>query len=119
MKKRTEIDEYVQAYQDGLDAYVALEKSIRAAESATAEVPLRIPSLRDARAHLAEAFPILSRLGEALAFLPALAIQLTEQRRISGTFRRQAKEKGVKVRYDESEDGEDCFEVDTDRPKIV
>jgi len=114
MKKRTDVDQCVRAYQDGLDAYAALEKNIRAAESATAEVPLRIPSVREARAHLKEAFPILSRLGEALAFLPALAIQLTEERRISGTFRRQAKEKGVGYRYDEDEDGEDWSKMDTD-----
>ncbi len=114
MKKRTDVDRCVRAYQDGLDAYAALEKNIRAAESATAEVPLRIPSVREARAHLAKAFPILSRLGEALAFLPALAIQLTEARRISGTLQRQAKGKGVKYRYDGGEDGEDCSEVDTD-----
>ncbi|HEV7671252.1 MAG TPA: hypothetical protein VGS22_22265 [Thermoanaerobaculia bacterium] len=114
MRKRTAIDQCVRAYQDGVDAYAALEKNIRAAESATAEVPLRIPSVREARAHLAKAFPILSRLGEALAFLPALAIQLTEERRISGTFRRQAKEKGVTYRYEEDEDGEDSFEGDAD-----
>ena len=114
MKKRTDVDRCVRAYQEGLDAYAALEKNIRAAESATAEVPLRIPSVRDARKHLAEAFPILSKLGEALAFLPALAIQLTEARRISGTFRRQAREKGVRVRY-EDEDGEDWSAADTDR----
>ena len=104
--KRTEIDECVQAYRDGLDAYSELERNLRAAESATAEVPLRIPSVQEARARLAQAYPILSRLGEALAFLPALASQLIEERRISGTFRRQAKAKGLKFRYDEAESGE-------------
>jgi hypothetical protein len=112
MRKRSAIDQCVRAYQNGVDAYAALEKNIRAAESATAEVPLT--SVREARAHLAKAFPILSRLGEALAFLPALAIQLTEERRISGTLRRQAKEKGVAYRYDEDENGEDWSEVGTD-----
>ncbi|HEV7667138.1 MAG TPA: hypothetical protein VGS22_01325 [Thermoanaerobaculia bacterium] len=112
MRKRSEIDRCVRAYREGIDAYAALEKNMRAAESATAEVPVRVASVRDARAHLAEAFPILSRLGEALAFLPALAILLTEERRIYETFRRQAKDKGVECRYDEDEDGEDWAEVD-------
>lgn len=101
--KRSEIDECVQAYRDGLDAYSELEKNLRAADSAAAEVPVRIPTVEEARARLAEAYPILSRLGEALAFLPALASQLIEERRISGTFRAQAKAKGVTYRYDERE----------------
>ncbi len=107
MKKRTDVDRCVRAYQKGLDAYEALEKNIRAAESATAEVPLRIPSVRNARAHLAKAFPILSKLGEALAFLPMLACQLKEERRISGTFRREAKRTGVKHRYEDADEGAD------------
>lgn len=118
MKKRTDVDRCVRAYQEGLDAYAALEKNMRAAESATAEVPLRIPSVREAQAHLAKAFPILSKLGEALAFLPALAIQLTEERRISRTFRSQAKRQGVKYRYDDAGDDaepeEDSAEIDED-----
>jgi len=113
-KKRTDVDRCARAYRQGIDAYAALEKKIRAAEAATAEVPVRVASVRDARAHLAMAFPILSRLGEALAFLPALAIQLTEERRISETLRRQAKGNGVEIRYDEDEDGEDWVEVDAD-----
>lgn len=110
MRKRTDIDRCVRAYQVGLDAYEALEKNIRAAESATAEVPVRVQRVRDARAHLAKAFPILSRLGEALAFLPGVAGQLAEERRISGTLRRQAERQGVKVRYDgaEPEEGDEA-----------
>ncbi|HXU30195.1 MAG TPA: hypothetical protein VN851_06435 [Thermoanaerobaculia bacterium] len=112
--RRTEIDRCVRAYQVAVDAYAALETNIRAAESATAEVPVRVARVRDARAHLAKAFPILNRVGKALALLPELAILLTEERRISETLRRQAKGQGVACRDDEDEDGENWAEVDTD-----
>jgi len=105
------IDRGVRAYQDGLDAYAELEQKLRAAQSATAEVPLRIPSVQEARARLAEAYPVLSRIGEALAFLPALALQLREERRVSGNLRRQALQCGVKLRYEPADEEEDDSEA--------
>ncbi len=105
--KRTLMDRCAQAYQDGLDAYAELERKLRAAQSATANVPLRIPSVQEARARLAEAHPVLCRIGEALAFLPALAVQLTEERRVAGNLRRQALESGVKLRYEPDDEEAD------------
>ncbi len=112
--KRTVNDRCVRAYRDGLDAYSELERNLRAAQSATAEVPLRIPSIQEARARLAEAYPILSRIGEALAYLPALALQLAEERRVSKNLRRQAEAYGVKLRYEPEDDETDSVEEDTD-----
>ena len=110
--KRTATGPGARAYREGLAAYSELERKLRAAQSAASEVPLRIPSLEEARARLAEAHPILSRIGEALAFLPALALQLTEERRVSGNLRRQAEACGVKLRYDPEEGETDSVEDD-------
>ncbi len=114
--KRTAIDKCVQAYREGVEAYSALEKNLRAADSAAADIPLRIPSVREARARLAEAYPILSKLGEALAFLPALAIQLAEEQQISEPLRAQTLRAGKKYRDGEQENPD---RVVSDRRSIV
>ncbi len=112
--KDSEIDDCVRAYCDGIDAYLDLEKSLKAAAVAAANVPLRIPSVLAARENLAAAKSPLKQLADSLTFLPKLVGQLRKERILSKAVRSQALAKGVALRYEDAEDETDLSDGDTD-----
>jgi len=95
-------------YRRGVSAWGKLEEALTNFLRTSRDRPPGRAAWRD----LEGAFSHLHVLGEALAVVPGLVEDLAEEKRIGDLLRRQAAERGLIFRYEESSDDSGRFRND-------